>query len=122
MRDEIKAEQWTEFFQAFNARNQARPTRLEILGDLGAQEEERHLPFGGISYDRKDRAAPALQIMLGGGTAQDARHLMHAIPHVQHVWTKQGPDGRDEALEIEDNNGVKTLLRFEAFAELTAAQ
>jgi hypothetical protein len=122
MQDEIKAERWAEFFKAFSARNQARPTRLEIFGDLGAQEAEHDLPFSGISFDRKDQGAPTLQIMLGGGTAQDARHLMHAIPHVHRVFIKQSPDGRDEALEIEDNNGVKTLLQFEALAELRAAQ
>jgi hypothetical protein len=122
MQDEIKPEQWTEFFPSFSARNQARPTRLETFGELGAQEEERHLPFGGISYDRKDKGAPTLQIMLGGSTAQDARHLMHTIPHVRRVWAKQSSDGRDEALEIEDNNGTKTLLQFEALAELTATQ
>ena len=119
MQDEIRQEQWAEFFKAFSERNQARPTRLETLGALGGPEE-RHLPFGGISYEHK--GAPTLQIMLGGSTAQDARHLMHTIPHVRHVFVKQSPDGRDEALEIEDNDGVKTLLQFEALAELTAGR
>ncbi len=122
MQGEIKQEDWTAFFKEFSERNQSRPTQLETFGELGAQKEECHLPFGGISYELQHKDAPTLQIMLGGGTAKDARHLMHMITHVQHVYNKQGDDGRDEALEIENNNGVKTLLQFEALAELTAAQ
>jgi Family of unknown function (DUF5335) len=119
MQDEIKSDQWTEFLRVFSERNQARPTRLETFGELGAQEQERHLPFGGISFDSK---AKTLQIMLGGSTAKDARHLMHTITQVRRVFTKQGADGGDEALEIEDANGVKTLLQFEVLVELTAGQ
>lgn len=122
MQGEIKQKHWPEFFKEFSERNLSRPTRLETFGELGAQEEGHHLPFGGISYDPNDKGAPTLQIMLGGSTAKDARHLMHTITHVQHVYTKLNDDGRDEALEIENNNGVKTLLQFEALAELTASQ
>lgn len=121
MQDEIRPEQWEAFFKVFSERNQARATRLETLGELGAQEVEQGLPFIGIVYEDKELGAPSLQIMLSGDTAQDMRHLVHTITDVRRVFAKQGPDGSDEALEIETHKGEKMLLQFVALAELTAA-
>ena len=121
MQDEIKREEWAGYFREFSQRNQARPTKLEIFGDLGAQSEERHLPLNGISVENSGKDAPRIEIMLGGNSLSDPRHLTHTITRASRVIPKRSPDGRDEALEIEDQGGTKTLLRFEALAELTAS-
>jgi len=118
MSEEIKREQWAAFFNTFSKVNQARPTRLEVFGELGAQEEERHLPLNGISFEDVGEGAPKLEILLGGQAPSDARHLTHTVTRVQHVAAKVSQDGRDEALEIQDAEGTKTLLRFESPAEL----
>lgn len=114
MSAEIKREQWMTFFNTFSKLNQARPTRLEIFGELGAQEEERYLPLNGISFEDAGEGAPKLEILLGGTSPSDARHLAHTVKRVQHVAAKVAADGRDEALEIQDAEGTKTLLRFES--------
>ena len=120
MSEEIKRERWATFFNTFSKLNQARPTRLEIFGELGAQEEERHLPFNGISLEDAGEGAPKLEILLGGTSPSDARHLTHTVKRVQHVSSKAAADGRDEALEIQDAEGTRTLLRFESPATLQA--
>ena len=120
MSEEIKREQWAAFFNTFSKVNQARPTRLEIFGELGAQEEERHLPLNGVSLEDVGEGAPKLEILLGGQPPGDARHLTHTVTRVQYVAAKVGQDGRDEALEIQDAEGTKTLLCFESPAELHA--
>ena len=120
MKDEIKRGDWTEYFKEFSKRNQGRPTKLEILSELGVQHEERHLPFTGISVENKGEDAPRIEIMLGGESA-GTRHLTHSITRVSRVLQKLGDDGRNEAIEFEDGSGAKTILLFEALAELKAS-
>src|SRR5215470_13631671 len=115
---EVTRDQWAAFFSEFSKQNRSRATRLETFGDLGAQEEERNLPFNGISVEETGTDAPRIEIMLGGASPDDERHLTHTIARAVHVFPKTSVDGTDEALEIEDANGVKTLLRFESLPEL----
>ncbi len=74
----------------------------------------------GIVFEDANADAPKLEIMLGGETPHDPRHLTHSIERVRHINAKTAADGRDEALEIQDAEGVKTLLRFESLPELRA--
>jgi hypothetical protein len=120
MRDEIKRENWTEYFKGFSKRNQALSTKLEVFGEIGAQTEERHLPLAGVSVEGSGKDAPRIEIMLGDGR-DDPRHLTHTIMRVERVMRKLGPDGRDEAIEFEDAGGTKTVLQFEAMTELKAS-
>ena len=113
MKENIDPSIWINYFNEFTRRNQLRPTRLEIFGELGAQEEERGLPFAGIALDTCGRALPSVEIMFGGHDAMEPRHLTHVIANVQEITPKRGLDGRDEALEIISAQGETSLLRFE---------
>jgi hypothetical protein len=115
---EIERSGWASFFGDFSKRNQSRATRLETFGDLGAQEEEQNLPLNGISVEETGAGAPRIEIMLGGFSPSDERHLTHTVERAARVITKTSADGHDEALEIEDADGVKTLLRFESLPTL----
>jgi hypothetical protein len=120
MQDEIKRENWTEYFKGFSKRNHARSTKLEVFGEIGAQREERHLTLAGVSVEVSGKDAPRVEIMLGGG-ADDPRHLTHTITRVNSVMLKLGADGRDEAIEFEDAGGAKTVLQIESLTELEAS-
>jgi hypothetical protein len=120
MQNEIKRENWTEYFKGFSKRNQGRSTKLEVFGKIGAQREERYLPLAGMSVEDSGKDAPRVEIMLGGG-GDDLRHLTHTITRVNRVMRKLGAEGRDEAIEIEDAGGAKTVLQFEALTELKAS-
>jgi hypothetical protein len=120
MRDEIKRESWAEYFKGFSKRNQARSTKLEVFGEIGAQTEERHLPLAGVSVEDSGKDAPRIEIMLGDG-GDDRRHLTHTIARVNRVMRKLGADGHDEAIEFEDADGAKTVMQFEALTELKAS-
>ena len=120
MQDEIIRSAWSEYFKTFSRQNEGRPTMLEFFGDLGAQRQENQLPLAGISLENSGPDAPRIEIMLGGSSPQDPRHLTHPITHVSRIFTKPGADGRDEALKIEDESGTQTLLRFVALTELSA--
>jgi hypothetical protein len=120
MKENIDRSVWINYFDEFTRRNRSRPTRLEVFGELGAQEEERGLPFAGIALDTASFALPSVEIMLGGHDAIDPRHLTHVIANVLEITPKRGLDGRDEALEVISAQGETCLLRFEPQAMLAA--
>ncbi|HEY3026017.1 MAG TPA: DUF5335 family protein [Pyrinomonadaceae bacterium] len=122
MQEVIERKQWESFVKEFNRRNGMRATRVEVVGrDIGAQEEERLLPLTGISLEERGRDAPRLEISLGGETSKDERHLTHTVSHVRSIMRKIGTDLREEALLLEDEEGTKTILHFEALPELEPA-
>ena len=120
MKENIDLSVWTNYFNEFTRRNRLRPTRLEVFGDLGAQQEQCGLPFAGIALDIHRGAMPSVEIMLGGHDATERGHLTHLIANVQEITPQRGVDGRDEALEIISAQGETSLLRFEPQAMLTA--
>lgn len=119
MKDYIDRSVWINYFNEFTRRNRLRPTRLEVFGENGAQQEERGLPFAGISLGRAN-GAPCIEIMFGGNDAVEPRHLTHVITNVQEITPKRGLDGRDEALQIVSVEGETCLLRFEPQAMIPA--
>ena len=112
MKEDIDRSVWINYFNEFTRRNQMRTTTLEVFGELGAQEEERGLPFSGISLERGN-GAPSIAIMFSARNGQTPPHLTHVINNVREINPKRGLDGSDEALEIVDSRGEKSLLRFE---------
>jgi hypothetical protein len=113
MKENIDRSVWVNYFDEFTRRNQSRPTRLEVFGELGAQEEEHGLPLAGIALNTKSPNLPSVEIMFGGPGVMEQRHLTHVIANVQDITPKRGPDGRDEALWIVSAEGETSLLRFE---------
>jgi len=81
----IEPDQWQNFLDGFSKRNQGRATRLEVIGELGAQEEEQYLPLVGVSLDPKGTAAGSVEIMLAGEGPADYRQVEHTIRNVQKI-------------------------------------
>jgi Family of unknown function (DUF5335) len=114
----IEREQWKTFLDEFSKRNELRATRLEIIGDIGAQEEEVYLPFVGISFEPKGAEARSVEIILGGETAKEPRHLTHVIPNVKRIAPLLGTTSLEEGLGMENDEGTKVLLRFKELPEI----
>ena|SRR5215813_6575947 len=112
MNEKIDRSVWINYFNEFTRRNQSRPTKLELLGVMGAQEEERGLTLAGISLERGN-GMPAIEIMFDGPNGGAPRHLTHVIENIVEITPKRGLDGRDEALEIVDSDGERNLLTFQ---------
>lgn len=51
MKENIDRSVWMNYFTEFTRRNKSRPTRLEVFGQLGAQEQEHGLLFEGIAME-----------------------------------------------------------------------
>ena len=116
---EIERNQWKTFLDEFSKRNQSRPTRLEVIGEnIGAQEEEELLPLSGVSFESKGAAAGSVEIILGGETAADPRHLTHTVLNVRRIVPITGLESVEDGLGIEDAEGTKTLLLFKVLPEI----
>ena len=118
MAEFIDPKNWKTFLDEFTKRNQFRATRLEVLGDLGAQEEEDFLPLVGVNLESKGSAAGGVVVILGGETAQDGRHVEHQIMRVRKIALIVGDKNVEDGLGFEDEDGSKTLLLFEELLEL----
>jgi len=117
----IERDQWKTFLDEFSKRNQLRATRLEVIGEIGAQEEEEYLPLVGVSFENKGSAAGSVEIILGGETVADERHIEHTIRNVDRIAPIIGLAGVEDGLGFEDREDGKTLLLFEQLPELPGA-
>ena len=118
---EIERNQWKTCLDEFSKRNQSRSTRLEVIGiDIGAQEEEKYLPFIGISFESKGSAAGSVEIHLGDETSADSRLVNRFIPNVEHIYPITGLNSVEDGLGIEDKDQIRTLLLFEKLREIPA--
>jgi hypothetical protein len=114
----IERDEWKNFLDDYSKRNQLRPTRLEVIGPLGVQQEEHFLPLLGVSLETKGNAAGSVEVMLGGESAEEPRHLTHTITNVERIAPLIGSNAVEEGLGFEDTEGGKTLLRFAILPEL----
>ena len=118
MNGEIERAEWESFIDEFSKRTAGRNARVEIFSEeLGAQVDAEMIPLEGVAFGRKGSLASSLEIMLGGGSD---RHLTHTVEKVKRILPKVGTDGREDALEIEAEEGTKTIIIFETSPQLSA--
>ena len=107
---------WKVYLEEFDRQNRMRLTRL---GEMKAGERtddlwlEDGLPLAGISLETKGEGAPRVEIMLGG-MGEVERSMTHTVARVRKVRLQLTPDGGDDSLEVEDSEGMTTILRFES--------
>ena len=119
MQGQIRTDNWQTYLNDFSRRNVGRTARVEVLSEnLGVQGEVERLPLQGITLDKRGSLTSSLEIMLGGASAADMRHSTHTVPQVRRIVAKFGPDAREDALEIESEDGDRTILVFESLPEL----
>lgn len=108
--EEIPRDQWTRFLDEFSKSHEGWIVNWEILGkELGDQEKNARLPLVGISADPKG-SKPRINVMVGG--RPDA-HVTQIIENPRRVMFRQPDQPGHEAIEIEDNDGLTTLLTFQ---------
>jgi hypothetical protein len=104
---EIPREEWPNFLDSFSRMHEGWLVTLEVMGaELGDQQEARELPLRGVSADGGDGL---IEIMIGDGAAA---HVTRSVARPARVLVAVGRAGAHGALEIESEDGTKTLLRF----------
>src|SRR5499426_4534623 len=106
---EIPREQWVKFFDDFSKIHEGWIVTLEVIGsDIGDQEEVKKLLLVGVSADVKARQN-RIEIIVGGRPDADVTRF---IDTPKSVWVKESGIPGDEAIEVESEDGIKTLLNF----------
>lgn len=98
--------EWAERLEEFSRRNAGRSAILEVIDpEIGAQVEEKGVPFVGASFDPRDGR---VQIMCGGPAA----HLTRNISGVTAIQLLKDVNGKDAFLRVAHGRG-QTLLALE---------
>lgn len=116
---EIDRGRWDEFLSDFCKRNENRPTRLEVIcPKAGAQELEKFLPLIGITFEPEGSAAGSFEIILGGQSAEDTRHMEHMVLNTKRIVAIAGSRNIEDGIGAEAQDGTLTLLTFEELRKL----
>lgn len=108
---------WDIFIEEFNKQNRMRLTRL---GEIKATEMlheywiEDDLPLAGVDLNTEGEDAPLIDIMLGGAEEDVGRRMTHTVRRARKLRIQLTINRQEEGLEIEDAEGVTTILRFES--------
>lgn len=103
---EIPRSEWHQFFEGFTRRHRNGIATVSVISPkLGAQREATGLPLDGIVSDPSGRT---VSIFLGVGRP----HVDHPVADPRVVWVEIDERGREVALEIESEQGTKTILEF----------
>ena len=97
---------WTIFLRFYSNQNVGRPTRLGVFANGTDYWLEDGLPLSGIDYEMHGDSL-TIQIMIGG-------QLTHSIKNVKNVQFNFSLDEINDGLDITDNDGRTTILRFES--------
>ena len=99
---------WQEFFVLFSNGNRNRTLTIEVIDPQGGTSgQARQGPLMAIDYDPVGKGN---DIVVSTGTSEI--DYSHTIQAPVEVWQEQHDDGQVGALQIIDQNNVKTLLSF----------
>ncbi len=106
---EIPREQWISYFDEFSRNHEGWIIALKVIGsDIGDQDEANGLPLVGISADIKDREN-RVAIIVGGRSDTDVNRIINSP---RRIWVKEDKLPGDEAIEVESDDGTRTLVTF----------
>jgi hypothetical protein len=116
---EIPKDQWSEFCDSFSELHQGWLASVQVQGAKpGRHFEAKSLPFRGLSYDTKGGDKNQLSIFMDQTAEND---LTHTVDFPTHIRLDQSERGVDQGLEVESNDGTKTIVRFEISPGLAQA-
>ena len=108
---EIPKHEWVPFLDDFSKRHAGQRVTVEVLSpQVGSQYAAQSLPLVGVSVDLRD-GGDNEQIEVIAGDSPHA-HVMHAVQRPSQVRVAVGDGGADEALQIDSEDGIATLVRL----------
>ena len=107
----VPRSEWFRFFDAFSRRHQGWATTVSVLSPkLGSQVEARDMPLEGIVVS----AGATGSISLHLGSAPPRSNIEHEIEDPRQVWVELSEEGAEEALDVESQDGTKTVIHLRA--------
>lgn len=106
---ELERSEWKNFFDGLSHELADWETTVHVLdGKNGAQVLTERLPFHGMTYEG-DATNGSIGISVGFGRDN---HQTHNIKNPRKVAFAERGHGPAGTLDIEDNDGVTTLITF----------
>jgi hypothetical protein len=103
---QVPQEDWKEFFVTFSNGNRGRMLSLEIFdtesGDVGSRKQGKLMA---VDYDPVGKGNDIVVT-----TGVDEIDYSHTIQAPVELWQAQHDNGEVSALEVIDQNNVKTIL------------
>lgn len=118
MSETFEITNWIEYFKDFTEMNMGRPSRLELLGELGAEKETSKFPINGVDVELEGEGGPKVQLMFGGPDGEFV-HFTHTVRNVDKIYAR-GDFATPSALDFESKDGSKTILTL--FEKKAAAE
>jgi hypothetical protein len=113
---EIPRQKWLQYFNDIGKRYTGWNTTVEVLaGELGDQPEAEGLPLQGLSYDPSGSQAGDVMVEVGDAGFPYETHL---IRHPRAVRAASSAPSLELDIEIEGEDGLKTLVRLRPRPEL----
>ena len=114
MRNRLVPEtEWSTFLDDFSRRHRGRFATVRVFNPrIGSQIEARDMPLEGV-VSQID--APG-RISIHLGSAPPRSNIEHEIDAPRRVWLGLSEGGAEEALEVESDDGTKTLIELRASA------
>ncbi len=111
---ELPRDRWRTYFDDLSHGLATVQATVEIdRPDLGAQVQAEGLVLSGISYDDRD---DVLVIGLSPGGATES--LEHLVSSPQRIRVESSDSIMPSTIEVEDAQGVQTLVRLQAVPAL----
>lgn len=107
---EIPQDQWQEFLDTFSRLHQGWLADVQVLSDqTGRHFEAKGLPFRGAAFETKGTGKNEVSIFIDQSPKED---ITHTVSYPTHIRLEQSDGGEDQGLEVEANDGTKTVVRF----------
>ena len=108
MTTQIQREEWKTFLDELSRNLVGWQIVVEVISDnVGAQILAEGLPFAGLTFE--DDGSPSIELTIGTDAANHQAHTIANPTAVAFEGTGVGPAG---VLDIEDDAGTKTLVKF----------
>jgi len=114
MRNYCDPAQWGEFLADFGRRNRFRRARFETFGRGSVLEEEQEAHLENIKVALTGIDAPRVTVTRIDNSTARPIEMVTTIKRVRRLSPQFDVDNSEDGLEIEDEDGVLTLLRLES--------
>jgi hypothetical protein len=114
MVNDLDPAKWGALLAGFSKRNRFRRARFETFRGAEVVEEEQETRLENITLALSGAGAPLVIVTRVDNSNATLAEMITTIPHVRRISPQLDVDGSEDGLEIEDINGVLSLLRLES--------
>jgi Family of unknown function (DUF5335) len=115
---ELDKSQWATFLESLTQELPISDVRIDIISpELGDEVEADGLILEAMSYDSR---GDVFEVAAGRGGPTGPALVHHRVDHPQHIWVDSRAGILPSSVAVDDEDGVRTLLRITQAPPLTS--